>query len=75
MQAPRFFQLAVRVPAYQGVMQARLAAQQHDQSPAPSTTRPPGRGHKTTPNREVAPTRAAIGADPLLSGIVSFGSG
>lgn len=33
----RYVQLAQRLPAFQGVMAARLAAEQHDTTPAPSS--------------------------------------
>lgn len=77
MDAPRFYRLALRTPAYQGVMQARLAAQQQGQHSSQAHT--PARGTpgrvQSEPSRTVAPTRTAIGADPVLSGLISFGSG
>lgn len=53
LDAPTFFRLAHRVPAYGGVMAARMAAQQQD------TTAPTYRGER----RVVPSTRAALVAE------------
>lgn len=65
LPGPRFLALALRVFAYQGVMTARAAEQQ-------DRTRTPTHG---TEVRHVEPTRTAITADPVLSGLVSWGEG
>jgi hypothetical protein len=65
LTGPRFLSLALRVFAYQGVMAARVMEQQEA-------------GRATTSGtevRQVEGTRAAISADPALSGLMSWGSG
>lgn len=63
LPAPRFLALALRVFAYQGVMAARAAEQQ-------GTNTQNGREV-----RQVEATREAVTADPVLSGLVSWGEG
>ena len=65
MDAPRFFRLAPRLTAYQGVMAARLMAEQQE-----------GRGAvpARSDTREVPATRTAFQADPNLVGLVSWGA-
>lgn len=42
MDGPRFFRLAVRLPAYDGVMRARLANEREDEEPTRPSTRSDG---------------------------------
>jgi hypothetical protein len=65
LPGPRFLALALRVFAYQGVMAARAGEQQE-------TT---GTQRQGTEVRQVEATRAAITADPALSGLMSWGEG
>lgn len=62
---PRFLALAMRVFAYQGVMAARAAERQETA----------GTTQHGTEVRQVESTRAAVTADPVLSGLVSWGEG
>lgn len=64
LPGPRFLALAVRVFAYQGVMAARATAQQDK-----------GMTTHGTEVRQVESTKQAITADPVLAGLVSWGSG
>ncbi|MCW2898573.1 MAG: hypothetical protein JWO67_838 [Streptosporangiaceae bacterium] len=67
MDAPRFFRLAVRLTAYQGVLAARrMAEEQNNGQNGPSTA--------GTEAREVQSTRSDFAADPALSSLVSWGS-
>jgi hypothetical protein len=71
LDGPTFFRLAWRLPAYQGVMRARLEAEQeeHDQSPtAPRAAEPQSGGREWNPG-----TQTTLMADPNLKGIFSFG--
>lgn len=70
----RFFRLAVRLAAYQGVLAARVMEQQQPENQSGAGSAAPV-GRHYSPDRMVAPTRDAIEADPILSGIVSFGGG
>lgn len=65
MPASRFFSLALRAIAYSGVMAARMAAEDDQNSPASS------RGREV---REVPATPAAAGSDPAFAGLISWGS-
>jgi hypothetical protein len=68
LDGPRYFRLAWRLAAYQGVMQARVAAEQRASEPqqrpfeygAPADINP---GTKTT-----------LQADPAFAGVFSFGT-
>lgn len=64
LPGPRFLALALRVFAYQGVMAARVAAQQDK-----------GTTTHGTEVRQVESTKQAITADPVLAGLVSWGEG
>lgn len=65
LSGPRFLALALRVFAYQGVMASR-AAEQQDSGTG---------GHSGAEVRQVEGSRQAIAADPVLSGLVSWGEG
>jgi hypothetical protein len=70
LTGPRFLSLALRVFAYQGVMAARMMSQQE------TSTETGGRGNRDRDEvKQVESTREAITADPVLSGLVSWGSG
>jgi len=91
LPGPVFFRLAARLPAYAGVMQARLRAEQDDgtgsapaaapaATPSPAPGGSPGAPRPGEPvdaagRRIVAATREAMQADPELAGLVSFGTG
>lgn len=64
MDAPRFFRLAVRLTAYEGVMAARRMAEDQKQN---------GGAVNTGQTREVQATRTALQHDPALAGLVSVG--
>jgi len=67
--------LAYRMTAYQSVMQARYAEQHRGEAPErpPARTAPPQRGSR---QREMVPaTKAALQANPVMAGLISFGSG
>jgi len=70
MPGRAFFRLAYRLPAYEGVMRARVLAEQEDQQPRsdhqPAAPRPQA--------REINPgTQATLQGDPAFAGIFSFG--
>lgn len=73
LDGPTFLRLAWRLPAYQGVMRARLLAEQQDADgdrPAPSRSAAQASGD----DRDWNPgTKATLMADPNLKGIFSFG--
>lgn len=69
MPGQRFFPLAMRLAAYQGVIAARVSAENENTR----SSRPAGRADPGSADRVVEPTRAAILADPVLAGVVSFG--
>jgi hypothetical protein len=63
LPGPRFFALALRVFAYQGVMAALAAAQQEQ-------------GHQNgTEVKQVEGNKADVLADPAFAGLVSWGGG
>lgn len=69
LDGPRYFRLVWRLAAYQGVMQARVNAQQ--QAPEPRQ-RPFEYG---APAGDINPgTQTTLQADPAFAGIFSFGS-
>lgn len=72
MPAPRFFRLATRLSAYAGVMQARVAALAETEAPAGTGTRSAGRMEYDTPD---VVTPQSVVSDPLLAGLISFGTG
>lgn len=63
LTGPAFFSLAYRLPAYDGVMTARLMADD-------STNQPQARGSGTA--RRVDSSQAAIVATPELSSLIEF---
>jgi hypothetical protein len=68
MPGARFFRLAWRLPAYEGVMRARVMQAHETPRGAPQPAR------RAAPSRQVNPgTRATIQADPAFRGIFSFG--
>jgi hypothetical protein len=69
LPGPVFFALAYRMSAYQGVMAARSAEQEADESPTPQAQ--PER--RTAPPEQVTP-RAVLQNDSAFAGIFSFGS-
>lgn len=68
LDGPRFFKLAWRLSAYQGVIRARLSEQE---SSAEATSAPHGAGAGAV-NWNPG-TKATLQADPALRGIFSFG--
>ncbi|RPE39740.1 hypothetical protein EDD90_2757 [Streptomyces sp. Ag109_O5-1] len=75
LDAPSFFKLAWRLPAYQGVLHHHVmqqTAEQNQQSPGPqagSTSY-----SAPSPGRDVNPgTQATLQADPAFQAIISFG--
>lgn len=66
MAGPRFFRLAVRLAAYNGVMHARALATSQDD--APSGTQAANDGQVA----RVDGTREAIETDPVLSSLITF---
>jgi hypothetical protein len=68
MSSARFFILANRLPAYQGVLAARVMQEQEDQKPAPRA----GTGET---RRVLDASHESIRSDPALAGIVAFGGG
>lgn len=69
MPSARFFTFATRLPAYQGVLAARVMAEQEQQNPA---SRP---GPGIQPDRVIDAAREPVQDDPALAGIVSFAGG
>jgi hypothetical protein len=73
MKPARFFMLAHRLPAYQGVMRERTLAAQREQEPQAAGPRAPAASAPRTPApRDKLVTRAALN-DPTLKAIFSFG--
>lgn len=68
LSAPRFLALAARATAYQGAMAARLAEQTQTQADA----RPDLPASRAGTTHEVDGSRAALAADPVLSGLIDF---
>jgi hypothetical protein len=73
MDAVRFFKLAVRLPAYAGVLAARALAEQQAAESGSSPSGSPA--SRSSDDYQVAPTRQAMAADPVLSQVMSFGTG
>lgn len=65
MTSGRFFALAERTAAYEGVMAARVAA---EQDPGEMQSRPPSTGGR----KEVVGTREAVMANAALAGVIDF---
>jgi hypothetical protein len=75
LDAPTFFSLVWRLPAYQGVMYhhvLRQSAEQDEQPAAPQAGSPsysaPGLARDVNPG-----TQATLQADPVFQGLISFG--
>jgi hypothetical protein len=70
MPADRFFRFAVRLPAYDGVMTARISQGQ------PQQQRQEGGGQVATGDggRQVGSSRAALSADPVIGQLISWGT-
>ena len=71
LDGPKFFRLAWRLPAYQGVIRARLLAEREDRRETPSSDRPAA---SPTGARDWNPgTKTTLMADPALKSLFSFG--
>jgi len=71
---PRFFRLAIRLSAYAGIMQARVAAVANDDQPPTPTAQAAGRpGTRDTYVPDTV-TAASVALDPLLGRLISFGN-
>jgi hypothetical protein len=67
LSGPAFFRLAMRLPAYEGVMRVRVAEVMAEGESQGTVTQMDQR-------RRVNPgTRAALEADPVFKGVISFG--
>lgn len=66
LSGPKFFALALRTFAYQGVMAALAASESSTGTPS---------SYKGQEMREVESTKTAMTADPVLAGLVSWGEG
>jgi hypothetical protein len=62
LSAPRFFELAERLPAYQGVLQARVQQEQQQNS------RPAGEKVEVVPGDDIA----ALAAHEAFDGLISY---
>lgn len=70
LDGPAFFRLAHRLPAYAGVMQARVLEARQDESSSPA----PRLSGYAGPRQEINPgTRATLSADAAFQGVFSFG--
>jgi hypothetical protein len=65
LPARAFLELALRLPAYQGVMRQRVASAAQAEAPAAAASRP---GVEMVPA-----TKAALQANPAFAGVFSFG--
>lgn len=74
LDAPTFFTLAWRLPAYQGVMHHHVVRQLQEQEHTTSGTQAGGTSYGAdTPARDINPgTKAALQADPAFQGLFSF---
>jgi len=73
MPPARFFMLAHRLPAYQGVMRERTLAAQQENTPEAAAHQPPtAPAPRATAPRANPVTKAALN-DPTLKAIFSFG--
>ena len=73
MPGPRFFRLAKRTVAYQGVMQARAQGLIDAEGTAPAGVVPSsGRGSGI---REIDATPEAVASTPDLAGLIDWGRG
>ncbi|GAB2695870.1 hypothetical protein [Kitasatospora kifunensis] len=69
LSGPRYFALAWRLAAYQGVMQSRALAAR-DEQPASGVP-----SHSPAPRGDINPgVRATLQAEPAFAGIFSFGA-
>lgn len=76
MPGPRFVLLAARLPYYDGVMRARIAALAAEENPPPPqpTSTPFARGPSNVYTPEVV-TPLSVVTDPILGSLISFGTG
>jgi len=81
MPAARFFELAYRLPAYQGVLQLRIRAMTAGGDGGTAAAARHGaqqgaaRGRVSVTERDNVPvTRAVVASDPTLGGIFSSGT-
>jgi hypothetical protein len=71
LDGPSFLRLAWRLPAYTGVMAARVAAAQQE---ADTRSTPQGHTGYGRSAQEINPgTQAALASEPAFSGVFSFG--
>ena len=70
LSGPALCKLAFRLSAYQTVIQARYAEQQQDTAPQPQAAAAQ-RGSRA--REQVAPTRTALQASPVMGSLFSFG--
>jgi hypothetical protein len=76
LSGPAFFALAFRLGAYESVMRARFVAQQQASAPAQQQGPvAPARSAPQPERTEVPATKVALQADPVMSGLISFGGG
>lgn len=73
LPAPRFFKLAVRLSAYAGVMQARVAALADDPQPNRPTAAPGTHGGRADTYIPKDVTATSIAMDPMLGSLFSIG--
>lgn len=71
LDGPTFFRLAWRLPAYTGVMQARVQAAHEEERPVSASQ---GAGYAGSRQQEINPgSQATLAAEPAFRGIFSFG--
>jgi hypothetical protein len=73
MPSARFFRLAHRLPAYQGVMRERVLALAREQEETPRPASQPAGQPQRFPAPAAAPVTEAALSDPVMSKIFSFG--
>lgn len=74
LDGPRFFKLAVRLPAYDGVMRVRVAAEAEQKRPAEPSRPAAGTGRAVYDTPDTI-TPASVALDPVLGSLISFGTG
>lgn len=76
LPGPRFFRLAVRLAAYDGVMRVRVTAAHEQDQPATTPNSRSGQpGARVKYDTPAAITPASVALDPLLGSLISFGTG
>lgn len=76
LPGPRFLRLAVRLPAYDGVMRVRVtAANEHDQPTRAAAPKPAPGGGRLVYDTPDTITPASVALDPVLGSLISFGTG